>query len=76
MKSYLVIRSFSGPQVGTRSEGDVIQLTEDDARGLIAGGLIMPVAEPKRDEVVVETADLPVEKIEKAVIKTRKKKGE
>jgi len=79
MNSYLVLRSFSGPDIGTHSEGDVIALEPENARGLVKGGLIMPVkpkAEPeiKRDEVVVETADLLVEKVEKAVKRPRKKK--
>lgn len=70
MKSYLVIRSFASPVHGTHSEGDVIQLTEEAAKGL--GGLVMPV---QREEFpVVETADLPVDEVEKAVKRPRKKK--
>jgi len=79
MNSYLVLRSFSGPELGSHSEGEIIALEPENARGLVNGGLIMPVkpeAAPgiKRDEVVVETADLPVEKVEKAVKRPRKKK--
>jgi len=79
MNSYLVLRSFAGPEIGTHSEGEIMALEPDAARGLVSAGFIMPVKpekqpEIKRDEVVVETADLPVEKVEKAVKRPRKKK--
>lgn len=69
MNKYLVIRSFSGP-AGAYSEGDVVELTDEQARGFAA--FLQPI---QREVVEYETADLPVEKAEKA-IKIRKKKGE
>lgn len=74
MKSYLVIRSFASPLVGAHSEGEVIQLTEEQARGVSA--FLLPVT-PKPAEVeaeIVETADLPLEAVETAVKKIKRKK--
>lgn len=74
MKSYLVLRSFSSPSMGAHSEGDVIQLTEEQAQGVSA--FLMPVT-PSPAEVeaeIVETADLPLETVETAVKKIKKGK--
>lgn len=74
MNSYLVIRSFTSPLVGAHSEGDVIQLTDEQAHGVSA--FLKPVT-PKPADVkaeIVETADLPLEVVETAVKKIRKGK--
>jgi hypothetical protein len=74
MKSYKVLRSFSGPQLGSHSEGDVIQLADEEAAGLVHIGFIEPIVEDAPAEI--EIADLPLEKVEKAVIKRKKKASE
>lgn len=76
MKKYLVVRSFASAQIGAHSEGDVIQLTEEQARGVSA--FLKPV-QPEGKTVsieteIVETADLPLEAVETAVKKIKKGK--
>ena len=68
---YLVVRSFSSGTIGAHFESEEIELNDAQAKEL--GALVQRVEEAP----VVETADLPLERVEKAVLPKRKtKKGE
>lgn len=67
---YLVVRSFGSIRHGNHAEGDVIEL--DAAQAADLGALVQPI---ERQAEVIETADLPVENVEKAVKRTRKKEA-
>lgn len=69
---YLVVRSFGSLKHGSHAEGDVIELDEAQASEL--GALVQPIAR-QEEAAPIETADLPVEHVEKAVKRTKKKEG-
>jgi hypothetical protein len=73
---YLVIVSFAGPDVGSHSAGEEIELNAAQAKDLAP--FIQPVVKiARREEVIVETADAQIEGMEQAVVKPRRsKKGE
>jgi hypothetical protein len=67
---YLVVQSFASTLLGGHSEGEVLELTDAQAKDLLV--FLQPIEEAP----AVETADLPVEHVEKAVASHKRKKKE
>ena len=68
MKKYLVVKSFASTLLGGHSEGEVLELSDEGAKDLL------PFLQPIEEAPAVETADLPVENVEKAVASPKRKR--
>jgi predicted nucleic acid-binding protein len=68
---FKVVQSFASAIIGGHAEGEIIELTDEQAHDLQAFLKRLDEESP-----VVETADLPLETVEKAVATSKRKKKE